>query len=67
MHYIGYDGTIEDLMRKVSYYQQPENQQKLAQIAEEGCKFVRKNFRGPLIAKKLFDYMISVSDKIYNK
>ncbi len=67
VHYIGYDGTVEDLKRKVTYYQQPENQQELAQIAKNGCQFVRDNFRGPVIAKHLFDRMLSLSDLLYNK
>lgn len=67
VHYIGYDGTIEDLKRKVTYYQQPENQAELKQIATEGCKFVRENFRGSLIAQRLFNHLIAISNEKYNK
>lgn len=67
VHYIGYDGTIEDLERKVTYYQQPENQAELKQIATEGCKFVRENFRGSLIAQRLFNHLIAISNEKYNK
>lgn len=67
VHYIGYDGTIEDLKRKIKFYQQPENQQQLELVAAEGSKFVRNNFKGHLIAEKLFNHMSLQSDKLYNR
>ena len=60
VHYIGYDGTIEDLKNKIAFYQQPENQARLEQIANNGCKFIRENFRGEIIASRLFNYMVSL-------
>ena len=65
VHYIGYDGTIEDLKRKISFYQLPENQEKLEMIALEGCRFVRENFRGTLIARSFFNHLLSLSEKFY--
>lgn len=61
VHYIGYDGTIEDLKQKISYYQQPEHQEELERIAQTGCEFVRKNFCGPVIAEKLINRLIELS------
>lgn len=55
VHYIGYDGTIEDLKRKIIFYQKPENQATLEQIAKTGCEFVRENFCGDKVAEKLLN------------
>ncbi len=62
VHYIGYDGTVADLRRKIEFYQRPENQQKLETIAENGYKFVRENFRGEVIARKLVEELIKVQN-----
>lgn len=67
VHYIGYDGTIQDLKAKIAYYQQPEHQLELARIAKTGCDYVRKNFRGPVVAKYLVDKLIALSQKRQNK
>lgn len=53
VHYIGYDGTLEDLKAKISYYQMPEHQQELEMIANAGYKFVREHFHGETVARKL--------------
>jgi glycosyltransferase involved in cell wall biosynthesis len=42
VHYIGYDGTVEDLMAQVAYYQQRPEQ--VARIAQAGSLFVREQF-----------------------
>lgn len=55
VHYIGYDGTLDDLKAKISYYQQPEHQQELEAIAKAGCEFVRSNFNGPAAAESLLN------------
>ena len=53
VHYIGYDGTKEDLKRVIEYYQMPEHQEELEQIAKTGCEFVHKNFCGHVVAERL--------------
>lgn len=53
VHYIGYDGTLEDLKAKISYYQMPEHHGELEQIARAGCDFVRSNFSGSVTAAEL--------------
>ena len=58
VHYIGYDGTLDDLKAKIGYYQQPEHQQELETIAKAGCEFVRSHFNGPAAAKSLFNNLI---------
>lgn len=54
-HYIAYDGTKEGLKAIVEYWQKPENQDKLEEIAKNGCEYVRANFNGDAVAKKLMD------------
>lgn len=58
VHYIGYDGTIDDLKAKIAYYQMPEHQEELERIAKTGCDFVRRNFCGPVIAEKLIKTLV---------
>ena len=58
VHYIGYDGSLDDLKAKISYYQQPEHQQELEAIATAGCEFVRKHFNGPAAAESLLNNLI---------
>ena len=55
VHYIGYDGTLEDLKAKLTYYQQPENQEELERIANAGYEFAQKHFRGDFVAKDLLE------------
>jgi hypothetical protein len=55
VHYIGYDGTLEDLKAKISYYQQPEHQEELERIANAGYEFAQTHFRGEIVAKELLD------------
>ncbi len=58
VHYIGYDGTLDDLKAKISYYQQPEHQQELEAIAKAGCEFVRSNFNGRAAAESLLNNLL---------
>lgn len=62
-HYITYDGSKEDLRRVIEYYQQAEHQIELETIAETGCEFVRKNFNGDTVAKKLLEDLIKQKKK----
>ena len=55
VHYIGYDGTLEDLKAKITYYQQPQNQEELERIANAGYEFAQKHFRGDFVAKDLLE------------
>lgn len=58
VHYIGYDGTLEDLKAKISYYQTPEHQEELEHIANAGYEFANKHFRGNVVAKCLLNKLI---------
>ena len=55
VHYIGYDGTLEDLKAKITYYQQLEHQEELERIANAGYEFAQTHFRGEIVAKELLD------------
>lgn len=58
VHYIGYDGTLDDLKAKISYYQQPEHQAELETIARTGCEFVRSHFNGQAAAQSLLNNLL---------
>lgn len=51
VHYIGYDGTFEDLINKIQYYQNKPKE--LQVIANNGNKFVRDNFNANDVCSKL--------------
>ena len=63
VHYIGYDGTLEDLKTKISYYQQPEHQDELETIARVGCEFVRSHFNSKAAAESLLDNLIDAQQR----
>lgn len=51
-HYITYDWTTNDIINKINYYQ--ENNEELEKIAENWYNFVHENFTWDLIAKKFY-------------
>lgn len=53
IHYIGYNGTIDDLKRKITYYQRPEHQEELEKIANAGYQFALEHFSGDASAQQL--------------
>jgi hypothetical protein len=50
-HFIKYDGTINDLKKKIKYYQ--DHPKELEKIAKEGQKFVRKFCNANYVFKQL--------------
>lgn len=62
VHYIGYDGTIDDLKNKINYYQQPEHQDELKQIAENGYRFAQEHFRGDKVAEELLRKLVEARE-----
>lgn len=60
-HYIGYDGSKEDLVKKLEYWERPENQHRLEEIARNGYEFVRKNFCKEKVAADLTKKLLSIS------
>ena len=58
VHYIGYDGTLPDLTEKIRYWQCPENQDRLEEIAQTGCAYVREHFNKKAVATQLLSHII---------
>lgn len=67
IHYIGYDGTPDDLLDKVRYYQKPEHQEKLEQIAHNGYEFALSHFNGQVIASRLYEELLHRRDSHLSK
>jgi len=59
IHYIGYDGTIEDLVKKIKYYQKHEY--KLELIAKNGTKFAKEMFNPDVAAKIFYSDLLKLS------
>lgn len=57
VHYVSYDGSLEDLMRKVSYYQDHNDQLEL--IASNGYEFVTNNLNVEAVYRKFIDQLKS--------
>lgn len=58
VHYIGYNGTLPDLTEKIKYWQRPENQERLEEIAQNGCAYVRSHFNKETVASQLLSSII---------
>ncbi len=58
VHYIAYDGSLEDLITKISYYQQPEHQGELEAIANAGYEFVLKYFEKNNVVSSLLSQLV---------
>ena len=67
VHFITYDGTKEDLKRVIEYYQKLENQAELERIAKTGCRYVRENFNGEAVAKKLMHNLLIEQQKFLQR
>jgi hypothetical protein len=57
-HYIGYDGTLDDLVAKIKFYQ--GNLDELRQIAERGYKFVVSKFNNKAVAENFLAHLNKV-------
>ena len=57
-HYIGYDGTFEDLLDQIKYYQ--NNSDELQEIARNGQKFVQENFNADSVSSRLITHLIKI-------
>lgn len=58
-HYIAYDGSLEDLQKKIEYYQ--THQEELAQIAANGCKFAKKRFSEQRVLNDFWVYLSNLA------
>ena len=61
IHYIGYDGSLKDLLSKIIYYQ--KHPKKLKRIANNGHRFVIRKFNGPTVAQTFLKDLRSFSRK----
>lgn len=61
IHYIGYDGTLKNLVEKIAYYQ--IHQEELEKIARTGCQYVHENFNGNKVAEDFYKQIIQLSRK----
>lgn len=57
VHYIGYNGTLNDLCAKISYYQ--ENENKLAEIANNGNTFIQQKNNPTIIMERFLQFLLS--------
>lgn len=64
IHYIGYDGTLRDLKRKINFYQ--KHPQQLEKIAKKGYEYVTKNFNGTTVARKFWEDLEKLAE-MYKK
>jgi len=55
VHYIGYDGTMNDLIDKIKYYQ--TNIKELEVIAQNGYNFVMENFNKEIVIKNFINFL----------
>lgn len=62
-HYIVYDGTKEGLRKTVEFWQKPEHQEELEQIAKRGCEYVRENFCGDVVAERLILKLVEMKNR----
>lgn len=61
VHYIGYNGTLDDLKRKIIYYQKHTRQ--LEKIAQNGYEYVTKKFNGNAVASKFWKDLEELAEK----
>jgi hypothetical protein len=55
MHYVAHDGTLGDLVKKVQFYQQPDQFEKLESIARNGAILVDKALRAEVVYSKFVE------------
>jgi hypothetical protein len=55
VHYIGYDGSLEDLCKKIAYYQNHDGELRL--IAENGYAFVRTVCNPDIVMKEFISFL----------
>lgn len=58
VHYVAYDGSLEDLMRKVTYYQDHNDQLEL--IASKGYEFVSNNLNAESVYSQFLGQLKSI-------
>lgn len=64
VHYIAYDGTLEDLKTKITYYQMDEHQEELGRIARTGCEYVRGHYSQEKVAEQYYNKLKMIYDEM---
>lgn len=59
IHYISYDGSFDDFIGKIRYYQL--HTEEAAQIAEQGESFIREHFNEDEVARTFFDALKEIA------
>lgn len=57
-NFISYDGSKEDLIEKIKYYQ--DNHIKLEKIAKNGYEYAKKKFDKKIVSKKFIDAILNI-------
>lgn len=60
-NYIAYDGTLEDLKRKIQYYQ--KNPEELEEIAKNGHEFAKQRFSEERVVSDFIKYLTNLTDE----
>lgn len=64
IHYIAHDGTLEDIIKKIQYYQ--NNEDELENISQNGYDFVKLNFSREKVADTFYKDIILLSEEYKN-
>lgn len=62
VHYISHNGSLEDILEKVKYYQTHSDE--LDQIATAWSLFVQEHFSWPIVAQKFYDDLIALNKNL---
>lgn len=63
--YIGYDGTLDDMIEKIRYYQKHNDE--LEQIAENGYRFVKENLNAEIVCERFIQQLKDMLNEKRNK
>jgi len=63
VHYIAYDGTKEGLRSIINFWQQPENQQALAKIANDGYDFILHHCNKKHVAQDIMSQIFRIKEQ----
>jgi hypothetical protein len=55
VHYVAHDGSLQDLVEKIRFYQQPSQLSQLEEIAKRGCELVSEKFRPEVVYQEFIN------------
>lgn len=69
VHYIWYNGTLKDVIEKIKYYQ--EHEEELEKIAKNGYEFVKNRLSWEVVAENFYNDLVTLNKALvannYNK